>query len=57
MIGGKEFHRHVIAPIRAKYSWDDEIALINNYNADNTDADGEYAAYQAYRAEVKALFM
>lgn len=46
----------ISAGIRARYSWDDEIALINNYNADNTDADGEYAAYQAYRAEVKALF-
>ena len=47
----------ISAGIRAKYSWDDEIALINNYNADNTDADGEYATYQAYRAEVKSLFM
>ncbi|MBT4836986.1 MAG: hypothetical protein HON94_06540 [Methylococcales bacterium] len=47
----------ISAGIRAKYSWDDEIALINNYNADNTDADGEYAAYQAYRGEIKALFV
>lgn len=48
---------YISAAIRAKYSWDDEIALINNYNADNTDTTGEYATYQAYRAEVKALFV
>ena len=46
----------VSAGIRAKYSWDDEFSLINNFNADNSDTNGEYAAYQAYRTAVKALF-
>lgn len=45
----------VAAGIRARYSWDDEIALINNHNADPSDPDGEYAAYQEYRASIKAL--
>jgi len=45
----------VAAGIRARYSWDDEIALINNHTADSSDPEGEYAAYQAYRAEIKAL--
>jgi|TARA_R100000501_G_C2599124_1_gene96781 hypothetical protein len=43
----------VAAGIRARYSWDDEIALINNHNLDSSDPDGEYAEYQAYRASVK----
>jgi len=47
----------ISAGIRAKYSWDDEISLINNFNADNSDTSGEYAEYQAYRAEIKALFL
>ena len=45
----------VAAGIRARYNYEDEIALVNNFNADNSDPDGEYAAYQAYRAEIKAL--
>ena len=45
----------VAAGIRASYSWDDEIALINNHTADSSDPDGEYAAYQEYRASIKAL--
>lgn len=47
----------ISAGIRAKYTWNDELALINNYNADNSDTDGEYATYQTYRAEIKALFV
>jgi len=47
----------ISAGIRAKYSWDDEIALINNFNADNTDVSGEYAEYQVYRADIKSLFV
>jgi len=47
----------ISAGIRAKYSWDDEIALINNFNADNSDAGGAYAEYQVYRATVKALLV
>jgi hypothetical protein len=45
----------IAAGIRARYNYEDEIALVNNYNADNSDASGEYAEYQAYRAEIKAL--
>lgn len=47
----------ISAGIRAKYSWDDEIALINNFNTDNSDVDGDYAEYQAYRAGIKLLFI
>jgi len=45
----------VAAGIRARYSWDDEIALINNHTADPSDPEGEYAEYQAYRSTIKTL--
>ena len=43
----------VAAGIRARYSWDDEIALINNHAADSAHAG--YQAYQDYRNTIKAL--
>lgn len=39
--------------IHKRYSYDDEVALLNNYNADPQAYGEEYAEYQAYRAEVK----
>ncbi len=39
--------------IHKEYSHDDETALINNFLADPAEHGDEYAAYQAYRAEVK----
>ena len=39
--------------IHKKYSLDDELALLNNHNADPETYQQEYAKYQAYRAEVK----
>lgn len=43
----------IAAGIRARYSWDDEIALINNHAIDPAHAG--YATYQTYRAEIKGL--
>jgi hypothetical protein len=41
--------------IRRKYSQDDEFALINNYNLDNSKYQQEYDAYQNYRIECKEI--
>ena len=43
----------IAAGIKSRYKYEDEIALVNNYNADNSDPDGEYAEYLAYRDVVK----
>lgn len=40
--------------IAEQYSIEDELALINNYNADSEAYANEYAEYQAYRKACKA---
>ena len=39
--------------IHKRYSFDDEIALLNNFNADPETYAQEYEDYQAFRVEVK----
>ena len=39
--------------IRQRYTIDDEIALINNYNLDKEKYQEEYEEYQEYRAQCK----
>ncbi|MBO7214566.1 MAG: hypothetical protein J6V66_03610 [Clostridia bacterium] len=39
--------------IRQKYTINDEIALINNYNLDKEKYKQEYEEYQEYRAQCK----
>lgn len=41
--------------IRERYTLDAEFALINNYNADPQGHAEDYAEYQNYRAECKAM--
>lgn len=41
--------------IRLKYSLDDEIALINNYNLNNSQYQAEYEEYQNYRNNCKSI--
>jgi len=54
------YEQRVTALIRAKHTVNDEIALLNNYNAylaDNSlvSYKDEYEAYQAYRQECKNI--
>lgn len=44
----------VTSLIRERYSIDDELALLNNYNANPTKNHDEYYAYQDYRSACKA---
>ncbi len=41
--------------IRQRYSLDDEIALINNYNLNSALYEQEYQEYQDYRNECKSI--
>lgn len=45
----------VAALIRLRYTLDDEIALINNYNLDSAAYQVEYDEYQTYRGQCKTL--
>ncbi len=52
------YRQQVINEIRKKYSLEDEIALINNYNAYQENNElvvykQEYDAYQTYRVAIK----
>lgn len=39
--------------IHERYTVDDELALLNNYNSDPATYGDEYREYQAYRSEIK----
>ena len=62
IVGKPTYHKVVAAVIRDKYSVDDELALINNYNESlkaktkgNPESVKEYEEYLVFRTETKEM--